>query len=193
MEKESKNHKKMRKGDWIMTFSGIKMYPLDPQPEEIVLEDIAHALSNICRFTGHTNRFYSVAQHSVYVSVYASPDNALWGLLHDASEAFLCDIARPVKRFISEYSKYEENLMRVIADKFNLSWPMPEEIKSLDKRMLMTEARDLGINTRDWAETAKPMPITIFPQTPEGAERSFHDWFCVIRNKGNCEQSNNRD
>jgi hypothetical protein len=50
--------------------------------------------------------------------------------------------------------------------------------------MLMTEARDLGINTRDWAETAKPMPITIFPQTPEGAERSFHDWFCVIRNKG---------
>jgi 5'-deoxynucleotidase YfbR-like HD superfamily hydrolase len=104
---------------WIQTYSGIKMHPLSPTEEEISIEDIAHALSNLCRFTGHCNKFYSVAQHSVLVSVYSPRDYAMWGLLHDASEAYLNDIARPIK--ISDeyntYRKIEENLMKVIAKK----------------------------------------------------------------------------
>src|SRR5579885_2784587 len=87
----------MRHGDWIQTYCGVAFYPLDPRPEEILIEDIAHALSMLCRFTGHVKRFYSVAQHCVYVSHRCDPKDALWGLLHDAAEAYLNDISRPVK------------------------------------------------------------------------------------------------
>jgi len=175
----------MKKDSWIQTHSGLKIDPIDPQPEDICLEDIAHALSNICRFTGHCNEFYSVAQHSVYVSVYSSNENALWGLLHDASEAYLCDIARPVKRsgFLSGYCEVEEKLMKVIADKFGLSWPIPIETKTLDNIFLMTEARDLGLLTDDWIHYAEPMKIKIIPQQPKNAKQSFYDWYHVIFNR----------
>lgn len=175
----------MRNGDWIQTYSGLKMYPLDPRPEEICVEDIAHALSNICRFTGHCKEFYSVAQHSICVSVYASSENAMWGLLHDASEAYLCDIARPVKRstLMNGYRECESLLMKTIAEKFGLSWPIPEEIKKLDNRFLMTEARDFGLLTGDWVKLGEPMPITIRPQNPKNAEQSFYYWFYAIKLK----------
>ena len=173
----------MRKGDWIKTFSGLKMYPLDPRPEEISLTDIAHALSNICRYTGHCREFYSVAQHSVYVSVYASEANAMWGLMHDASEAYLCDIARPVKRFLSGYHEAEDNLMKCIAEKFGMSWPMPEEIKTLDNRFLMAEARDLGLDSSEWCIQYEPMSTTIRPQAPAQAEQSFWDWYEVLQKR----------
>src|SRR5271165_7548492 len=88
-----------RKGDWIQTYTGRVMYPLDPRPEEINIIDIAHALSNLCRFTGHVRTFYSVAEHSVRVSQHCDPKDALWGLLHDASEAYLADMSRPMKRY----------------------------------------------------------------------------------------------
>ena len=170
---------------WIQTFSGLKMHPLDPSPDEISLIDIAHALANICRYTGHCKEFFSVAQHSVYVSVYASPENALWGLLHDASEAYLCDVARPVKRsdFMKGYCNVEEKLMRVIAEKFGLRWPMPEEISLLDNRFLMTEARDLGLITKDWAMCGEPMQLIIHPQPPKNAEQSFFDWYDVLKTR----------
>ena len=81
----------------MVTYTGKEFYPLDPNPADIDIKDIAHALSNCCRFAGHIKSFYSVAQHSVIVSELCEPENALAGLLHDASEAYLSDIARPVK------------------------------------------------------------------------------------------------
>ncbi len=89
-----------RKGDYIATYTGKQFYPLDPRPEDVCLEDIAHSLSNLCRFTGHTDtdRFYSVAQHSVICSTIVAPEAALLALLHDAAEAYLGDISRPLKR-----------------------------------------------------------------------------------------------
>lgn len=90
-----------RLGDWILTATGQHFWPLDPRPEEVVLEDIAHALSNLCRWTGHTKWHYSVAQHAVAVAVMVerfSPDLALAALHHDDAEAYLGDWARPVKR-----------------------------------------------------------------------------------------------
>ncbi len=174
-----------RTGDWIQTYSGLKMYPLDPRPEEINLVDIAHALSNICRYTGHCGEFYSVAQHSVYVSVYASQENALWGLLHDASEAYLCDIARPIKRsvFLKGYRECEDVLMQCIAEKFGLPWPIPEEILLLDNRFMMAEVRDLGLLSKDWRKCADPIPTIIHPQLPKQAERSFWDWYEVLKER----------
>jgi hypothetical protein len=176
----------MRNGDWIQTYSGLKMYPLDPRPEEICIEDIAHALSNICRFTGHCSQFYSVAQHSVYVSTHVSDANALWGLLHDASEAYLCDIARPVKHSaeLMGYRIAEKRLQSVIAVKFGLSPEQPDEIDVADKLLLVTEARDLGLLTPEWDHfKITPLEMHIHPVPPENAKRVFLDWLEVIKHK----------
>lgn len=131
----------------IVTYTGRVIKPLSPSPRDICIEDIAHSLANQCRFTGHVKQFYSVAQHSILVSEITDFDNALWGLLHDASEAYLSDIARPIKRGASilaeEYAQIEERLMFTIARKFGLSWPMPEDVSWADTVLLRTEVKEL--------------------------------------------------
>ena len=140
--------------DAIVTFSGRMIRPLSPDPAQIDLEDIAHALSNQCRFTGHTREFYSVAQHSVLVSYECDPEDALWGLLHDATEAYVSDICRPVKRFTEWGKAYEDvevELMRAVGDAFDLpdlkpddyGLSMPSSVKRADDLLLRTEMRDL--------------------------------------------------
>ena len=167
-----------RVGDWIQTFCGLVMYPLDPRHEEIDIRDIAHALSNLCRFTGHVRTFYSVAEHSVRVSRACDPADALWGLLHDASEAYLADMSRPMKRsfqFGPIYCAVEEHLMRIICIKFGLSKDCPESVKVADTRLLMTEKRDLmhGCN-KPWEDIGEPLEGTIIPAyNPGQAARSF--------------------
>lgn len=127
----------------IETFSGGMIDPLNPTPGAICIEDIAHALSNVCRFTGHTKRFYSVAQHSIIVASILPAPLKLWGLLHDASEAYIADVARPVKRRMPEYIANEKRLMQCICAKFDLEWPTPNEVDEADLRALATERRDL--------------------------------------------------
>ena len=131
------------RGDWIQTWSGGLFYPLDPQPEEIHIEDIAHALSLICRFNGHCDRFYSVGQHSIIIACLASPENALWGLLHDAAECYVADMPRPVKRCIPGYKEMEAGVELAVAQKFGLPEIMPTEIKELDHAMLALEAQSI--------------------------------------------------
>jgi 5'-deoxynucleotidase YfbR-like HD superfamily hydrolase len=168
-----------RVGDWIQTFTGLVMYPLDPRPEEICIEDIAHALSNLCRFTGHCSEFYSVAEHSVRVSYACDPTDALWGLLHDAPEAYLADMSRPVKRyspFGATYQKIENALMEVIAEKFGLrpGYLAPSSVKRADTVLLMTEKRDLmhGCN-KAWETPAEPLEAIIRPRYPYDARQMF--------------------
>ena len=135
-----------RVGDWIQTFTGKQFWPLDPRPGDIHIEDIAHALSNICRFTGHCRTFYSVAEHSVRVAATLPQRCELWGLLHDASEAYLCDLPRPVKRSGALgvlYCEAERKLSMAVAEKFALDWPEPPEVKLADDILLVTEQRDL--------------------------------------------------
>lgn len=162
---------------WIQTFTGKKFYPLDPLPDDIDLRDIAHALSNTCRFNGHTKKFYSVAQHSVLVSEVAPPEHALWGLLHDATEAYIADITRPVKQHWQEwYKPAEHRLMASICKRFNLPLDEPECIKHADLVILNTEKRDLmgpapDVWSRDWL--AKPLDYVIEPWAPETACHRF--------------------
>jgi hypothetical protein len=85
---------------WLRTYAGRHVHILNPRPADIYIQDIAHALAHTCRFAGHTPAFYAVAQHSVLVSELLTPDLALWGLLHDASEAYLHDLTRPLKRVL---------------------------------------------------------------------------------------------
>lgn len=132
-----------RFGGWIQTFTGRKFWPLDPEPGDVDARDIAHGLSLQCRFGGHVREFYSVAEHSVRVSLECPPELALCGLMHDASEAYLVDVPRPIKPYLAGYGAAEERLMRVIADKFGFPWPMPEPVRRADERLLVKEARAL--------------------------------------------------
>src|SRR5687767_13374438 len=99
-----------RKGDWICTYQGIQFWPLDPKPEDVSIIDIAHALSNVCRFGGHSRWFYSVSQHSYYVSLYTRPENALYALLHDAPESYIGDCVRPLKPYLTNFQSIEDNI-----------------------------------------------------------------------------------
>lgn len=133
-------------GGWIATFTGRKITPLDPDPDDIAIEDIAHALALQCRFTGHVRQFYSVAQHSVMVSQLVPKEQALDGLLHDASEAYLADIARPIKNmpgFGDVYHAAEAKLEEAVAWHFGTTYPMSPEVKVADNLMLWAEMRDL--------------------------------------------------
>lgn len=138
---------------WIETYSGKKFSFLEPKPEDIDIIDIAHSLSMQCRFTGHTVAFYSVAEHSTICSVLVSKEKALEALLHDASEAYLSDIAGPLKPHIKGYKEIEDRLMKVIAEKFNFEWPLSYEVHEADRLQLKTEAQYLlASHGKDWVD-----------------------------------------
>lgn len=161
-----------RKGGWICTYTGKRFYPLDPRPEDIDINDIIHALSQLCRFAGHCSSFYSVAQHCVLVSLMCPEEDALWGLLHDASEAYLIDVPSPLKKCpeFAFYREAEAKLMAVICDTFKLGRDEPPSVKLADKRILATEARDLTMTEgRGWTTEAEPYDFHIKPWTPEYA------------------------
>lgn len=156
----------MRKGRWIQTVSGKKFYPLDPRPEDICIEDIAVGLSNTCRFAGQVRRFYSVAQHSVILAKLVSPENALWALLHDAPEAYINDVARPVKLStkMQGYRSIERDIMCVIAEKYGLPLDCPAEVYRRDDQLLKAEAKAFGMLTEEWDVYALPdLDIEICP------------------------------
>lgn len=168
--------KEKRRGDWISTYTGKKFYPLDPRHEEIDINDIIHALSNQCRFVGHCTSFYSIAQHSVLVSLMCPSEHALWGLLHDASEAYLVDLPSPLKKddAFKAYVEAEHQLMNVICDVFGLSHEEPKEVKLVDKKMLVTEARDLTMSQgMGWTMNVEPYEFHIKPWTPEVARVKY--------------------
>lgn len=175
MTKQSDCYHEDFKQNWIQTHSGRQFFPFDPSRSEIVVEDIAHALSNTCRFTGHVKVFYSVAQHSVLVASLVPVLDALTGLLHDASEAYLCDIPSPIKPGIPKYKELELAVEARIAEVFDTQFPMPDTVRHADQVAVATEARDLMANPPTlWKIPAAPLPgIHITPWTPERAEQEF--------------------
>ena len=132
----------------IETYTGMFIDPLNCKMEDIEIEDIAQALSLKCRFGGHCDGFYSVAQHSVLVSENCT--NKFGGLMHDAAEAYISDIPTPVKIQLKGIEKIEDNLLRIIFEKYNLYYPLSNDIKETDKRMCLTEAYNLGLNISNW-------------------------------------------
>lgn len=163
-------------GGWIQTYTGIKFFPLRPKKEDISIEDIAHALSMQCRFTGHVKKFYSIAQHSVYVSYLCDSSDALYGLLHDASEAYVSDVSSPLKK-LEEFKAYinvEKNLQSKIYDSFGLNADTPKSVKKADMVMLATEARDLMSPIHvDWRNREEPYLFNINPLSPEESKEIF--------------------
>ena len=167
----------MRRGAWIQTFSGIQFWPLDPRPEEILIEDIAHGLSLQCRFAGHTKKFYSTAQHSVLVSHAVPCEDAPWGLLHDSPETYLNDMASPIKHSSilgQEYCCVEDEIMACGCRRFGLPRQEPKSVRLADDVLLVTEQRDLmGKPPTAWSIKAKPLPYIIDPWDGPLAERVF--------------------
>jgi len=164
-----------RKGNWIQTYNGNKFWPIDPRPEEIDISDIAHSLSLQCRFNSQCDFFFSVAAHSVNVAEFIAStyhnkdqfyneflldesdskigydDMVAWGLLHDASEAYLPDVPGPIKGFFPDYKAVEKKIMEAVAEKFEL--PELDEfhlayLKSIDHLMMLVEHKELGLSVK---------------------------------------------
>lgn len=169
-----------RIGGWIQTYSGKQFWPLDPRPDEIEINDIAHALGMMCRFAGHVERFYSVAEHSLLLSLNAPDEFKLWALLHDATEAYLVDIPRPIKPYLTNYVDIENYLMKAIAEKFGLgSTIIPSAVKAMDHRILLDEQIQ---NMKPQVVAWDPIPggelgVKLLYLEPREAETRFLDQF----------------
>lgn len=162
-----------RVGGWIGMYSGRKFWPLDPRAQEIHIPDVVQSLSHQCRFGGHCETFYSVAEHCVLVAEILkewghNQDIQFAGLMHDASEAYLVDIPRPYKASMPEYQVWEERIQREIEKKYGMTVGLLHHplVKEADERALIIESKSLFLDTRDW----------VFGETPISAIREIKRW-----------------
>jgi hypothetical protein len=197
-----------REGDWFVTYTGRRFFPLDPRVEDVDIRDIAHSLALQTRWMGHCKTFYSIASHCLACARIAEkleqPAVVMhWALMHDAAEAYTSDIVRPIKRrlgFVTgnahdtlmtglyPYKTFEGNMLRLIAERFDLPWPIPEMVTTIDNRMLVTEALHMTnydgeryvdgethwIHEPNW-KAIKPFgdAHVLLHQTPQQAEEAF--------------------
>lgn len=165
----------MDKTRFMMLGNGERFYPFDPNPDVMDIEIIAHALSNMCRFSGQCKHFYSVAQHSVLCSLHVPEEDAFTALMHDATEAFIADIPKPLKVGLPQYEEAEEGVWRAVCERYGLPIDMPQSVKDVDRRAVMTEGDQL-VGGFDWQECypeLQMLPITICPATPGVSREMF--------------------
>ena len=173
---------------YFQTRSGLYIDFDDPDPDTILLEDIAHALSLMNRYAGHTPFPYSVAQHCVLASRMAPPGLELEALMHDAQEAYVVDLPSPLKRLLPGYREVEQRIEAVIRKKFGLPVAFDPRVKEIDTRMLVTEAKVFGLTW--WADVGvEPYPALPIVQLDwYFAKRKFLDRFEFLT-KTNLEPS----
>lgn len=167
---------------YITTFTGKKFHFLDPQPDQICIEDIAHQLAAESRFSGATTKFYSVAEHSVFVAFCTPLKHRVAALLHDAAEAYFRDIPRPLK-YLPEMAGYRGLLQKteaVIAAKFKFEYPLPAIVKEVDCRIILDE-KEQFLPHADWGDDElseydvgdKPLGVQLRGWFPPDAEAAF--------------------
>lgn len=123
----------------VTTFTGREVSLLAPEPSTIAIMDIAHGLAHQCRYAGQSPHFYSVAEHCVHIANAIDKEYALAGLMHDAAEAYLGDVTKPLKQLLPEYKVIEERMEQVICEKFNIEYPFPDAVHEWDKTALQKE------------------------------------------------------
>jgi uncharacterized protein len=172
-----------RLGNWMQTWRGTAYWPLDPRAHEIHIEDIAHSLSNLCRYNGHCDRFYSVAEHSVYVSHVVPPEYALYGLLHDATEAYCADVPRPLKHMLADYGPIEHRNWLAVCERFELDPEMPQCVKDADNAVLLAEKIALmGPSPMPWSVPGTAAKVVIQCLLPLAARDFFLNRYRTLTN-----------
>lgn len=145
-----------------------------PEESAITIEDIAHGLSHICRFTGQCHTFYSVAEHSVLCSQRVPAEHAFAALMHDAAEAVMGDVSRPLKSLLPDYKKIERRVERAILGKFGLSADCNDFVQKADMEMLAFEQQIVMRNSDTWPGiTTEGEPPTIQFLSPTDAYAAF--------------------
>lgn len=169
-----------RAATFIETYTGRPFWPLQPSSVGLSIIDIAHALSNQCRYSGHVAWFYSTAQHCCLLADYCiaqglSPLVALQLLMHDAAEAYLVDVPRPVKQFMPQYRQWDHAVNVVIRDWMNWgSLPLPDVQDDFDSRIIVDERLALMSRSgNDWGHRGEALGVKIERWSPEKAEREF--------------------
>lgn len=165
---------------WMLTFSGAIYYPSSPRVEDIRIVGIAHHLSMLCRYTGACRKFYSVAEHSVLVSQVVPPEHAFAALMHDATEAYVNDIARPLKRhwLMWGYRRLEHRTWCMIARKFGLPEQLPHSVHQADRAVLCAEQAALVCPLpQSQGFRIEPADVLVQGLPPAAAEKLFLDRF----------------
>lgn len=179
---------------YITTCGGGRIYPLGPRTRDFKTRDIAHSLSQICRYNGHTSEFWSVAAHSIEVSrILEEMGESLMiqfvGLMHDAGESCLCDIPRPIKPLVVGYQQWEATVDYVLAKKYGYPYPFPEVVKQVDNLLVLDEIRTFYPPGSDawkrYGMTEADKPRTLKPLDPKHGERAFLARFAELCIKTN--------
>ena len=168
-------------GRFVETYSGVRFFPFDPHPSTIQIVDIAQGLSHTCRYSGQCQFYYSVAQHSLYVANELEREGydsrlQCYGLFHDAAEAYLSDLPRPIKAEFEEFSALEERILAAVWEAFDLDSPTPDEwevVMDADDRLLHYEAGEL-LADGSWADPVD-LPYELVPLSPAAVREQFLD------------------
>lgn len=170
-------------GPTILLVSGNYFDFLAPEQCDFSIEDIAHGLAHICRFGGHSRHFYSVAQHSVLVSRIVPPGDAFAGLMHDAAEALIGDVAKPLKDMLPDYRQLEAKIEAAVSARFGVPLPLPLSVKEADVQALATEQHALMPDRfgRSYAGGKQPLDLAIPRMAPEEARAAFLDRYAELR------------
>lgn len=192
---------KVNRGFCVQTRNGHAFDPKAGKLSQVDIDDIAHALSNLCRYSGHCRKFYSVAEHSVLVSriirsMYPNDLNSIWaGLLHDATEAYVGDVTTPLKVLLPKFMEVEDALALDIAKKFKIKWnkQTADRVKTADLIALSTEARLLFADVSHWniIKSYDPRPDLLscsFPVRQEVAKDTFMREFQRVQGEIKNEQ-----
>lgn len=162
---------------WILTHTGKRFDLLEPDVDMIDPRDISHSLAHLCRFTGHTSEFYSVAQHSCIVAELVPEEYKLAALLHDAPEAYLGDMTRPLKQWMPDYRGFEDVIWTRVCERFDLALELPASVHRADLIALATERRDLMPSDPaiwDCLAGIQPLVETIRPWPAAEARLTYH-------------------